>query len=200
VIAERVTDLLALVLLTALGSLVLEGGAWIAIAGGALVGLALFAIAFRPLGEVMLRAAAHMPVVSRIAPRLREAYESLGVLVRPGILASATALATLSWGLECVALWIVVRGFEGASIGAAGATLAYSASTIAGALAMLPGGLGVTEAGMAGLVEAVGSGMTPAIATASTLLVRLATLWWAVLIGAIALGIHRSRAARTGPA
>ena len=37
-----------------------------------------------------------------------------------------------------------------------------------------------------------GPAMRPAVATASTILVRLATLWFAVLIGVVALGIYRA--------
>ena len=69
---------------------------------------------------------------------------------------------------------------------------------VAGALAMLPGGLGVTEAGMAGSLQVLGHGITPSIATGATLLVRLATLWWAVIVGALALISLRSFRALRG--
>jgi uncharacterized protein (TIRG00374 family) len=191
VIAERVTDLLALVLLTAFGSLFFDEGAWIA-AIGAFATFGLIAVvSIRPLGEFALRVAAMIPGIRRIVPRLREAWESLAVLVRPVPLLWATGLATFSWGFECVALWLIVNGFDGSSIELGPASLTYAASTIAGALAMLPGGLGVTEAGMAGSLQLLGEGITPAIATGATLLVRLATLWWAVLVGALALFVLR---------
>jgi glycosyltransferase 2 family protein len=66
-----------------------------------------------------------------------------------------------------------------------------------GALAMMPGGLGVTEAGMTGLLQSIGGpAMTPSIATGITMLVRIATLWWAVVLGILALGLHRRAEAR----
>ena len=37
-----------------------------------------------------------------------------------------------------------------------------------------------------------GGAIWPAVATASTILVRIATLWFAVVIGVIALAIHRA--------
>lgn len=198
VVAERVTDLLALVVLTAIGSFAFEEGAWIAAIGGAIVVAALAAILIRPLGDACIAIAAKIPGVKRIAPRLREAYDALQVIVRPAPLMVATALGTASWGLECVAMWLLVHGFQGASISIEAASLAYSASTVAGAVAMLPGGLGVTEAGMAGSLELLGTGVDASIATGATLLVRLATLWWAVLLGAIALALFRRELARRG--
>ena len=78
-----------------------------------------------------------------------------------------------------------------------GATFAYAASTLAGAMAMMPGGLGVTEVGMTALLQTLGGpSMHPAVATATTMLVRIATLWFAVAIGLLALALHRARRPR----
>ena len=192
VFAERLTDLIALVILTALGSLSFAQGVPIALGGGAIVGLILLASAWRSLGELCLSIAARLPLVKRLAPRLREAYESLYVMTRPRPLAIATGIATLSWGLECLALFLLLRALPGGGLGWDASVFAYSASTIAGALAMMPGGLGVTEAGMTGLIEALSSGAIDApAATAATMLTRLATLWWAVVVGAVALAVLR---------
>ncbi len=198
VFAERLTDLIALVILTALGSLSFVQGVPIALAGAALVGLVLLASAWRPLGELLLRVASRLPLVRRFAPRLREAYESLFLMTRPAPLLFATALATLSWGFECVALFVLLAALPGGGLGWEGSFFAYSASTIAGALAMMPGGIGVTEAGMTGLIEALSAGAVDrATASAATMLTRLATLWWAVLVGAIALVFLRRMTRRS---
>lgn len=199
VVAERLTDLLALVVLAAIGSLALDEGGWVAAGGGALV-LGVWAVcAWRPLGELCLRLAARLPVVSKLVPRLREAYDALRLLVAPAPFAVATAMSVVSWFLECVSLWLIARGFplgDGqAPIGWLESTFAYSVPTIAGAVAMMPGGLGVTEAGMTGVLERL-AGMGTTVATATTLLVRFATLWWAVLLGLGALAWHRRVMAR----
>lgn len=192
VFAERLTDLIALVILTAAGSLSFEQGIPIAAGGAALVAFALVATAWRPLGEWLLSIAARLPLLKKIEPRLREAYESLYRLTRPGPLVFATALATVSWGLECVALFWILSALPGGGLNLEASVFAYSASTIAGALAMMPGGLGVTEAGMTGAIEALSGGAIGATAaSAGTMLTRLATLWWAVAVGAFALAILR---------
>jgi len=198
VFAERLTDLIALVILTALGSLSFEQGVPIAAGGGALVAFALIATAWRPLGEWLLSVAERVPLLKKIAPRLREAYESLYRMTRPAPLALATGLATVSWGLECVALWWILSALPGGGLSLEASSFAYSASTIAGALAMMPGGLGVTEAGMTGAIEALSDGAIGATAaSAATMLTRLATLWWAVAVGAFALVSFRRVVARS---
>ena len=192
VVAERLTDLMALVVLTALGALSFEEGVPITIGGVVLVILVWVALASRPVADLALGVLARLPVVKRLVPKLREAYGSLQTLIRPAPIVVATLIATVAWGLEVVSLGVILWGFPGMSLGWEETTFAYSASTIAGALAMMPGGLGVTEAGMTGLLLALGGpGMTAAVATATTMLVRLATLWWAVLVGFAALALYR---------
>ncbi len=192
VIAERLTDLFALVLLTALGSLAFADGRVVAIGGAIVVALLWVVIAFRPLGELAFRVAERLPLLARAVPKLREAYESMQRLVGPVPLGVATLMSLASWSLECVCLWEVARGFEGVLLSPLQASFAYAAPTIIGALALMPGGLGVTEASMAGVLEALGGeAMLPSMAIATTLLVRIATLWWAVVLGLVALPLHR---------
>jgi uncharacterized protein (TIRG00374 family) len=191
VVAERVTDLAALVLLTAIGSLAFDRGPFIALVGAGLVGLLLVTCMFRPLGELFLRVFARLPLLSRIAPRLRDAYNALHSLTRPTPLLVATVLALIAWFLEVLSLHVILGGL-GEPRSLETSTFAYSASTIAGAAAMSPGGLGVTEAGITGFLQVIEGGMDRAPATAATMLVRLATLWWAVIVGLVALAWFRA--------
>ncbi len=192
VVAERLTDLVALVVLCALGSFALPAGPRIALVFAVLVTGILAACAYRPLGELGLRIAARLPVLGKLAPRLRDAYESLFTMTRPAPLAVGTTLAVVAWALEALGLWAIVRGFPGCTLGLDASAFAYATSTIAGALAMMPGGLGVTEAGMTGMIQTLGgAALTPSIATAATILVRIATLWWAVALGGAALALFR---------
>jgi uncharacterized protein (TIRG00374 family) len=192
VVAERLTDLTALVLLTAVGALAFEHGVVVAATGAVFVAALLLLCAYRPLGELLLSLTDRLPVVGRFSAKLHEAYASLLQLTRPVPLLLATALAFVSWGTECGSLYLIVHGFSGAHLTWDAATFAYSASTLAGAVAMLPGGLGGTEIAMAALLQALGdNSITPAIATAATILVRIATLWFAVAIGALMLPVYR---------
>lgn len=198
VIAERLTDLTALVLLTALGSLAFEHGVYVAAAGAVVVAIMLLVFAYRPLGEALFKYGERIGPIARIAHKLREAYESLQTMLRPAPLFVGTLLALCAWGLECSALLAIVDGFPGLKLSWDAAAFAYSASTIVGALVMLPGGLGVTEAGMTGLLQSLGGPhMTKEVATAATILTRLATLWFAVAIGMAALAMFRARQRRT---
>lgn len=193
VVAERLTDLIALVLLISLGSFAFEHGAAVAAMSAALVAFLILVCAYRPLGRSLLRLVDHIPLIARFSPKLHEAYDSLLEMTRPAPLLIGSAIALLAWGMECGSLYAIVHGFPGVHMDWVAAVFTYSTSTIAGAIAMMPGGLGVTEVGMTALLQALGGpSMVPAVAIASTILVRIATLWFAVAIGLVALLIQRA--------
>ncbi|MFB6197488.1 MAG: YbhN family protein [Halobacteriaceae archaeon] len=88
---------------------------------------------------------------------------------------TTTVLSVFSWGLECVGMWLVLRGF-GADIELLVAAFVFAISSILGALSLLPGGLGVTEASMTGLLLVFE--VNRVTAASSTLIIRAATLWF----------------------
>jgi len=187
IVAERLTDLMALALL-AVGGVATYGAGLIGLgAAVGLVGLFLIVIAWRRLAHAVLRGLARLPLLGRASKPLHDAYESMAALVRPRPLVVATALSVAAWFCECLAFAAVVRGFPGAAISLHAATFIYASMTIAGALSFLPGGLGVTEAGMTGLLLKLGQGVDAAVAVGATFVTRGCTLWFAVLVGFLAL-------------
>ena len=190
VVAERLTDLLALALLAVSGVATHRTGGLGVLAGAGLVIVALLLVSSRRAAHTVFRLAP-----TRFRSRLDEMYDSAWRLLRPTPLALATLLSIGAWFSECVSLWLLVGGFPGAHASLSLATFVYAVTTIAGALSFLPGGLGVTEAGMTGLLVRLGTGITTPVAVAATFLVRLATLWFAVLLGAGALLLHSRRGA-----
>jgi hypothetical protein len=121
--------------------------------------------------------------------RLGRAYDSLRVVAAPRAFAWPVVLSLVGWGLEGVALHLLLGGF-GQDPGLSFSIFFYATATLAGALVPVPGGLGVTEAVIhEQLVHMAGAPRD--VATACMLLIRLATLWWAVLVGFVALGLLR---------
>lgn len=199
VVADRLTDLISLILIAVCGSFWFEGGRLPAIAASVMVAGLLVFIFVPPLGEAVLRVAERFPGGRAIAPKARQAYAALRVLAGPSALIVPTVLSLMAWGLECIALWVVCVGLDRA-VSLAVAFFTYSVATIAGAVMMLPGGVGGTEATMEALLLQLSSPRMPQeAAAAATLVVRFATLWFAVLVGAAALGVFRRRYDRNTP-
>src|SRR5207248_89938 len=134
VVAERATDLVALVALALLGVGALGAERrvlWLALA---LVAVLVGAVSSRRFSLGAIGLAARLPLVGRVAPKLREFYQSTWELLRPAPLLWATLLSIAAWSCECLAFYIVIGGFPDAHASLKLCTFIYAAMTIAGAL------------------------------------------------------------------
>jgi uncharacterized protein (TIRG00374 family) len=189
--SERLSDLLAVVVLVVVG-LGAFPGQWLLAAAGAGLVLALSAPLMLP---VPWQRSLHGRLRQRLVPQSRSgrAVQALaGVLTQarachtPLVLLAAFGLSLVAWAAEAWAFHLML-GWLDAAQGMPFSSLVYSAGVLAGAISFLPGGLGGTEATMVGLLLWAGQSQAPAVA--ATLLIRLTTLWFAVLIGAVALAV-----------
>ena len=178
VLAERVTDATGVVVLAIAGGAGTER--WPLLAA-AVVGVALVILLVRS------------PFLGRF-PGLGEAPGAAAALLESRLLAGMTALSAVSWFCECLAAYVCVRGLE-LDLSLVDTIVVFSLGSLAGALSFLPGGLGVAETSMTGLIRVLGD-VSKAAAAAATILIRLATLWFAVAVGLVALGVEERLARR----
>ncbi len=191
VIAERVTDLIAVIIMIAVGSLGFDGGLFWAVAGAVVVAALLVFVASPRLSGAVVDVVAKVKVGAKLAPKLRLALLQLRELTTPLRLVGPTLLSVVGWSLEGVGLWLVLGGF-GVQTPLSLTIFFYATATLAGALVPLPGGLGVVEELLEEQLTRLG-GVPTSAATAAMLLIRLATLWFAVVLGFIALSLLRLR-------
>jgi uncharacterized membrane protein YbhN (UPF0104 family) len=192
VIAERLTDLIGIIVLIVVGSSGFEGGFGWAIAGSALVVFFVGVVSSRRASLGLVRACGRLPgPFPRLVPRLEAAYDSLALLVKLRHLLWPTVVSVAAWLLEGISLWVILQGF-GEQTSPRLASFFYATSTLAGALVPVPGGLGVTEGALMEQLETLG-GVEAGVSTAAMMLVRFATLWFAVLVGFVALAVLKRR-------
>ena len=172
VLAERLTDATGVVVL--------------AIAGGA--GTSRWpVIVLASAGVATIVIVVRSPLLGRFA-RLGEAPEAARELLGTPLLVGMTALSAVSWLCECLAAYVCVRGL-GLDLSLADTVVVFSLGSLAGALSFLPGGLGVAETSMTGLMRVLGE-LPKAAAAAATVLIRLATFWFAVVLGLVGLAVE----------
>lgn len=184
VVAERLSDGLAVLGLASLG-VILWPQYWPAFALllAGLLGVVVVS-QIRPLALWLLAWGEKLPLVRRFAHNLREFYEGSFVLLQPKAILIAVGLGMVSWLGEGIGFYLILIGL-GQS---ASATLLVTAvfilsfSTLVGAVSALPGGLGAAEISIAGMLMVL-AGLPSSSASAVTLLIRLATLWFGVLLG-----------------
>jgi len=195
VVAERVTDLIALLVLAVIGVANYGVDPTLGAIAGAIIGFGLLLLAWPRPTRALIRAVTAPAKLRRLREPLLETLENLVALCRPVPLVIATAIAIPAWACECVGFALICNAFPGVHVELGLAVVIYAGTTIAGALSFLPGGLGVTEGAMTlALVEGAAH-FDRASAVAATLLTRLATLWFAVALGIAFLYLARRRIA-----
>jgi len=181
VFCERLADLIAVLALSA-GAVSVLGSTLpalvivaVAVAGGA------WLLSSKWFHGVALRTVERQPWLQSHHASAAAVSDTIRIMLAPRPFVTSTLLSCVAWGLEGVAFGLCIRaiGFTGLSVG--GAVAVYAISTILGALTFLPGGIGLTEASMAGLL--VAAGMSGSDASAATLLIRVVTMWFGVALG-----------------
>ena len=118
----------------------------------------------------------------RLFVRVRRAAKSLEAFTSPSTLVAAGALGVVGWFAEGYAFHLLLV-WMGAEIDLWLAVGIFIFATLAGGLTGAPGGLGGAEAAMVGLLAR--QGVPLEIAVPATLIIRVTTLWFAILIGVL---------------
>ena len=189
VVADRLSDLVALVILSALGVSQFREYLPVVLVTLVLVVAGVVVLGTPRLCRGLIALLARLPGLARISARAEALVDSSAALLRLRPLLVLSLISVLGWGLECVGYWLIVRGLVGAEASLALCTFLWSTTTLIGALSFLPGGLGATEGSLAVLVARLAGGVSQAAALATTLLIRACTLWYGELVGGLALAI-----------
>jgi len=186
--AERVTDLLALVAFALLGLIMFDRSSTTLIGVSVLFLGGLVLLQWRGLCFRLLGAVEKLPLIGTYADELREFYKNTYTLFRPRPLGVAMAISVIAWGLEGIALWVVLNGFvPGSSL--LMALFVFGLGSVVGVASLLPGGLGATEASMVGMLLVFEYSRT--IAVSSTFVVRVGTLWYGAALGTAVFVVHQ---------
>jgi len=192
VFAERITDFLSLIMLSLAGALMFGYGTKLIIGFGAVLIILVFIIASRKISHAIIGFMERLKFISKISHKVHEAYDSIYQMVRFKELMVTIVLSIFAWSFECFSFYLVINGFGIESfphINIFVATFVYGFATIVGAATMLPGGLGATDASITGLLVLLS--IPKSVSVASTLIIRAATLWFAVVVGIAAVMFYQ---------
>jgi uncharacterized protein (TIRG00374 family) len=185
-VTERLTDGIAVLVLAAISVSTYAGDKAqyvfvpIALTAAGLAVLSSESLSYRILGPMT-----RLPgVLGKIGNTLSGMYAAMRVCVAPVPLILTVVVSIIAWGGECIGYWLVLIGF-GATPTLGVSTFLYAFATVTGGAS--PGGLGVADGVLVELPKTLVAGLDPGSALASALLIRLATLWLGVVIGAVAL-------------
>jgi glycosyltransferase 2 family protein len=188
IFAERLTDFFSLTFLSLIGALYYHYAAiWIYAVLFFFV-ITIFILSNRPIAEFIILKLIRIPRLKSQISRIETLYESVYILLQPKPLLLMLIVSVISWFFECFGFYIIVCNFS-ENVPVLWTTFVYAASTIAGAVSMLPGGLGITEGSLS--LFLIHGGMPKVTAVASTFIIRVMTLWFAVIVGMVVLFLSR---------
>lgn len=194
-VTERLYDLLAVTLLAIIGLIAYPEFKQVVLLGLALVLVAYYVVWSRSLHGLVAKIARPTTRVSKLFAHLASVLKQAQMCCKPRYIPFVTVLSVTAWLAEAYALFLILK-LLGLDISLIESTFIYSVAMLAGALSFLPGGLGSSEAVMVSLL--VLSGADSANAVVATVLIRLATLWFAVVLGIAFAGRCRARLSPAG--
>jgi uncharacterized protein (TIRG00374 family) len=188
VLAERLTDGIAMLLLMGLGLTLYPPARPLFVILVLVTIIGIIIVQRQALALAIIRMIARLPLGQRLAPRLETIYTTTAQLLHWRILLISTMISVISWGFECLAFFWVLMGVGSIPswLLLLQATFIFAASTLFGLVSFLPGGLGASEVSSVGLLLAL-VGLSASAATTATIVIRFCTLWFGVLLGVIAL-------------
>lgn len=178
VIVERIADVLGLAILSLFGVLYYKQGIYLI-----LVLVLLFLLFF---AAVKSKTTSNWIIskletkMGKYAENVKTMHKTFETTMEPRGLVGMSLLSAFAWFFECLGMYLVILGFE-ESINITLATFIFSFASLAGAVSMIPGGLGVAEATISGLLQFFG--ITPAISVGVAIIVRFGTLWYGAIMG-----------------
>lgn len=190
VFAERATDFLSLTLIALIGAYYFDYGKSVILIILFALLLLIFILTNKKIADTLLDWISRIKFFSNHLQKIRNAYDSSFILFNFKALTTMTALSIVSWGFECVGFYLILSNYQ-SQIDLLWSFFSYSFSTIVGAVSMLPGGIGITEGSLTLLL--IGKGFSNNDALAATFIVRVVTLWFAVLVGVVSVMIYKKR-------
>lgn len=190
VFAERVTEFVSLLFLVILGINVYNQNILIVILSIFSI-VILFLLLFNSrITNKIFRVLSKSKKLEKYIVPISLTISNAKTLFHPKPFALMVLLSLFIWIIECFGFYLILIQFN-MGISITWSFFTYLFSIFIGSVSMLPAGLGVTDGSLTFLLTQ--NGFTKEIAVSATLLVRIASLWFALIVGVIGmLGFRKS--------
>ena len=187
---ERITDFTSLMIIALIGAYSFSYGREIVVAFTIGLIMLLIILSNKKIAFPILKLLEKNRFLNKHLEKVHNAYESSSIMLKPMPLFYMTIVSLIAWSFECLSYYLILIIFK-INVNLLWASFSYAFATIIGAISMMPGGLGVTEGSLTFL--AINKGFPKEIAVASTFIVRIVTLWFAVFVGIISVSFYQKR-------
>jgi len=183
IFAERIIEFIALIIIAFAGVFLYEFGYQYIVIPIIVIGLLFFIVSSKNIVSIIFSLLTKITYFKNKINNLSMMHSSLVRLFETKLFLKMLILSIAAWLLECFGFYIILSSFA-IDVKVMWSAFVYSIAIIFGAISMLPGGLGATEGSLTYLLSQ--NSIAENIAIVSTILIRIVTLWFSVLIGFIA--------------
>ncbi len=191
VLAERFYDIVG-ALIIALFGIVFLGTDFLPILIGSAVILGLiFTIVYSKfIFNLFLNIFSKINFLSKFIEPIKDSQEILKTSTKGKIAITSILLTILYRLIESLGVFVILMAFDIDILHYLSVAAIYATSIILGNISLIPGGIGVTEVSLTGLFSL--QGIEVSIAVVLAIVIRFFTLWYAVVVGFIAMKISNA--------
>lgn len=190
IFTERLNDFIMLTILSLASAILLDQSLVVIIFAAVFFAVFVFILTNKTITLKILTILSRINFLHKYLEQINTAYTSFHKMLGVKSLAVTLLLSFISWMIECLSVYFVFFAL-GINVEFIWTIFAYAFSILFGSLTALPAGLGVTDGSLIFLTSNLGYEQGTAVA--ATIFIRLATLWFAVLVGSITMLIFRRR-------
>tara|TARA_Y100001936_G_C16087255_1_gene682732 strand:+ start:264 stop:1217 length:954 start_codon:yes stop_codon:yes gene_type:complete len=144
-----------------------------------------FILHSRTLFSKLIDFSSKIKFLSKFTDSFKDSYDVINNSIKPKIFLTSSLLSAIYWLLESIAVYFILKSFGIDLFEITDVILSYTTSIILGVASFIPGGIGISEGTLIGLLSV--NGLEFSTAVSITIFIRIFTLWYSVLVGFIAL-------------
>ena len=185
VLIEKVYDLIGAIIASIIGIIILGMETYlIAIALSALA-LIFFLMCYRPAFDLFLGLIAKRKFFSKYIENISDSYEIIKKSTSVKSFTICILLSIAYWSIISAGVYYILASFGIDMIDYLKILSIYTFSAFLGAITFIPGGIGVTEGSLTGLLSI--QGVDISVALVLSVMIRLFAFWYPVCVGFISL-------------
>ena len=185
ILVERLYNAVGIIIISIFGILYFDfSGIVILIATCILVGIFL-TLRSKKLFSNIIEKTYKIKFLSKFSDSFTDSYDVINHSIKPKIFVISSVLSAIYWLLESIAVYFILQSFGIDLFEISDVILTYTTSIIIGVASFVPGGIGVAEGTLIGLLTVNDLAFSTAVSL--TIFIRIFTLWYSVFVGFIAL-------------
>ena len=185
VMVEKVYDLIGAILASIIGIIILGMDLYLIIIAILVLTIVFFIIYYRPASKLFLKRITKTKFFSKYVENISEFDKIVQKSTSVKIATICILLAVTYWFIISTAVYYTLIAFDVNTLDYLKVLAIYATSALLGAVSLIPGGVGIAEGTIAGLLTL--EGIDISIALVLSVVIRIFTFWFVAAVGFISL-------------